>query len=169
MESTLELTPAEQIARLIEAARRRAERDEWEQYEQENSRQLEELRRPDPRLVGPKPRGPREGVEHGTKTMYGRGCRCTACKTTYNAWMQEYRLAKGITKKPRPKRTHGNISMYNRGCRCAVCKSVASAYHRKRRERKRAEVSGRTQHQAETTVTHSNVLPVEGGHNQETL
>jgi hypothetical protein len=133
------LSPAQLTKRLIEQARERAEKEEWEQYEEEN-RRLNGIRFKPTRA---KP------TKHGTRQGYGKGCRCDPCKKANSDYLKEYRLRKGITKSNRDGRkyAHGTYYSYQYGkCRCDLC-SEAGRIHREayrirdneRRRRKRAE------------------------------
>lgn len=240
MQSTIELTPAQRTLKLIEDAKRRAERDVWDIYEDENRRQLEALRGPARKPIthgvsgyrrgcrcddcrtaireyqreykARKPKAPRvskaKGREgrtvkewmHGTHTGYSYGCRCDECKAhharsrpksnTNHGTQYGYRkgcrcssCVKAVRdarlrragREVKPKRTipyddHGTRKRYAQGCRCPKCRQANTLHMQEYRARRRnAEVSSRSQHSTEAKIKNSNMLPVEGGHNQETV
>jgi hypothetical protein len=113
------LSPAQLTKRLIEQARERAEKEEWEQYEEEN-RRLNGIRFKPTRA---KP------TKHGTRQGYGKGCRCDPCKKANSDYLKEYRLKKGITKSNRDGRkyAHGTYYSYQYGkCRCDLLQTIVS-------------------------------------------
>ena len=50
-------------------------------------------------------------AEHGTTTLYARGCRCDACRAAATAYQREYKAAKAAgTWQPKPKPTPAQCS-----------------------------------------------------------
>jgi len=111
---------------------------------------------------------PKSNTKHGTEYGYRKGCRCRSCvKAERDA---RYRRL-GRTPPRVSKRPHGTRAKYSAGCRCSKCKLANREYTRERRarEKRHAEVSQSRENSTAQTVTHPDVLPVEVGHNQETL
>lgn len=64
-------------------------------------------------------------ARHGTRTMYGYGCRCDECREAQNSYMR--RLSRDPSMRKSPLR-HGTSNAYsNYGCRCTACRAANTA------------------------------------------
>jgi hypothetical protein len=74
---------------------------------------------------------PRPEVQHGSRTMWERGCRCQICMDAHRD-----RCTKRNRKRGAPRRVakHGSLSMYNHyHCRCDECVQEHRGYQKLRR------------------------------------
>lgn len=73
-------------------------------------------------------------VEHGTRTRYGKGCRCLSCRVANRTYMRSLRakhLAAGLAAGDSRHGTPGGYTHY--GCRCTDCTAANTAACRRSR------------------------------------
>jgi hypothetical protein len=73
----------------------------------------------------------RHPAEHGTDSMYRRGCKCDECRRAHRESIYAWRETRGV-------KEHGLATSYfNYGCRCVPCKEAASLQRREQKARRR--------------------------------
>ena len=77
--------------------------------------------------------------QHGTRTMYNKGCRCQDCRAAVSKYMRDHRRERVEERHNRPEGVedrfeHGYSAYVNWGCRCEVCSAANLEYQRSRRE-----------------------------------
>lgn len=71
-------------------------------------------------------------LSHGSRTLYRKGCRCTACAEAENAYQRAWHQARRA-KAAKTDPEHGTRSRYRHGCRCEDCRAANAAYDRRLR------------------------------------
>ena len=73
-------------------------------------------------------------IEHGTRAMYQKGCRCQECKSAQARGAHEYREKRKAQGAQNPELIpHGTYSGYITWCcRCEECSTVHREYQRER-------------------------------------